>query len=372
MTTTLVDQAPHQIMRHPFSLYKMEILSSRQESVLFNRRGVGLSSVPGQQTYHMPYFFTSTTNENLPTTVQMNMRTAGTNCFQDQTAPVFLVHPSYYPQLFPAPAINQSYPPLEAAACEESAKMGKGHPATSRRRYHPRREDGSEVSSLESGSIDRVAFHAASQNPPQESMPAHPPQEIRIRLKAPVRSDAQVKAEEAESFQVPDWLRGISNHNHSSSSSIGGSKCSPPTTPTRRTRTGLSRGASYSHSSSFQHAPGSPAQTLVVNGKEKSSVAYRLPGEEPVVVKISVGSIVGQSSFRTVPTDTSSSGSSSTLTDLQEFFQYREATKFVLTGHDKRGNSFVRRELNHVWNRIKSPFKKRQVPKLSRAKGCLT
>jgi hypothetical protein len=253
----------------------------------------------------------------------------------------------------------------------------------------PDEDNQSEISSLQVGSVLRIVAVA----PDTHNQPMNPPQEITIRLHAPIT----IGGPQAEDFEVPDWLR------------VGKELLPPFPIPTLRRGRSVpqqERGSPRTptgpkhvriHScpiiySSPETAMTSPARSLIVNGKVQHNTPHRedkdpmlLSKARPALIQnrnlsgmISVGSIVGKSSFHTVLTENSSSRSSATV-EAQGYYQHLQAqrTLNILNGTPigKRRSSIVRSELKYVWNRVSSPLKqfvKEPSADFTRASGCLT
>lgn len=246
-------------------------------------------------------------------------------------------------------------------------------------------ENQSEISSLQVGSVLRFM----KVDPATQNQPMNPPQEIAIRLHVPIGEPQTGK------FEVPHWLRmdkellppsniPTLRRGRSAPQQLGhGSPCAP-TTPKH-----VHIDSCPNVHSSPETAMASPARSLIVNGKVQHNIPHRedkdsrlLSKARPALIQhrnlsgtISVGSIVGKSSFHTVPTDASSSGSSA---EVQGYYQHLQAqrTLNILNGTPiRRRRKFVRSELKYVWNRASSPLKqfgKEASVDFRRASGCLT
>ena len=243
----------------------------------------------------------------------------------------------------------------------------------------------SEISPLQVGSVLRIV----DVDPTTQNQPMHPPQEITIRLHAPIKIGEQ----QTEKFEVPDWLRVDKELLPPSSiptlrrGRSAPQQCRSPRTPTRPKHVRIN--SCPNAYPSPQTAMASPARSLIVNGKVQHNIPHRedkdsilLRKARPALIHhrnlsgtISVGSIVGKSSFHTIPTDTSSSGSSA---KVQGYYQHMQAerTLNILNGTPTRTRrSIVRSELKYVWNRVSSPLKqfgKEASVDFTRASGCLT
>lgn len=178
----------------------------------------------------------------------------------------------------------------------------------------------SDISPLQCGSIRPNFNYNPASDPLYQTFV--PPAEITIRIKQP----------------IPDWLL-VDRSN---------------TLDRRRSKVGFLKLADSSRSKK-ESAPKN--NTIFVDGKEVALSPRRR--DRFFGSNIFVGSIVGQSSFDTSPTDTSSSSD----TDSQ--------TRSELKG-TPRPSSLVRRELKHFMNRVTLPFKTNDSIDLHRsARGCL-
>ena len=242
----------------------------------------------------------------------------------------------------------------------------------------------SEISSLQVGSVLRLV----DVDPATQNQPMHPPQEITIRLHAPIT----IGERQTEKCEVPDWLRVDKELLPPSSiptlrrGRSAPQQCGSPRTPTRPKHVRIN--SCPNAYPSPETAMASPARSLIVNGKVQHNIPHRedkdsilLSKARPALIHhrnlsgtISVGSIVGKSSFHTVPTDTSSSGSSA---KVQGYYQHLQAqrTLNILNGTPtQRRRSIVLSELKYAWNRVSSPLKQfvKEVPvDFTRASGCL-
>jgi hypothetical protein len=245
----------------------------------------------------------------------------------------------------------------------------------------------SEISSLQVGSVLRLI----DVDPATQNQPMNTPQEITIRLHAPIK----IGERQPEKFEVPDWLRvdkellPLSSIPTLRRGRSAPQQCGSPRTPTRPRHVRIDSCPDVYPSP--ETAMASPARSLIVNDKVQHNIPHRedrdsilLSKARPALIQhrhlsgtISVGSIVGKSSFHTVPTDTSSTGSSA---EVQGYYQHLQAqrTLNILNGTPtrRRRRSVMRSELKYVWNRVSSPLKNKYVKEASvdftRASGCLT
>jgi hypothetical protein len=244
----------------------------------------------------------------------------------------------------------------------------------------------SKISSLQVGSVLRLV----DVDPATQNQPMHPPQEITIRLPPSIT----IGEPEKEKCVVPDWLRVDKQLLPPSSiPTLARGRSAPqqrgsPRTPTRPKHVRVDSCPNVYFSP--ETAMATPARSLIVNGKVQHNIPHRedkdsilLSKVRPALIQhrnlsgtISAGSIVGKSSFHTVPTDTSSSGSSA---EVQGYYQHLRAQRTLSILNDtptRRRRSIVRSELKYVWNRVSSPLKqfvnKDTSVEFTRASGCLT
>jgi hypothetical protein len=253
-------------------------------------------------------------------------------------------------------------------------------------------DDHTEISCLQCGSIQPVFV---SGQPNDLEVPMVPPKEITIKTRTVVATNDETKII-PRMIEIPGWLQDDSQtqplsrppmiERHKSVPKSGGT----PKSPSRR------RSSHKRHDScpanvlttSLENGVCSPARSsLIVNGKVLSDIPHRretplLANARPSLMHqlqcsagaISVGSIVGQSSFHTIPTESSASFSSSDPSFYQHLRVQRTLNNILHESTSKR-RGVVRTELKFMWEKISLPLKQmgqKDSVDLRRASGCLT